>query len=259
MEGWLEGVIGTISPIALALVAGSTFLAGFLRGFVGFGGALVVIMVLSAVLGPLAAVAVAALTGLPSMMQLLPNAFRFSDRAFTIPFGLATFVAAPFGTLILVSIAPELMRMAISSFVLAMVAMLYWDWRPRRTPGWIAMLGAGATAGLVQGSAGIGGPPAVVVALSRPGEAQQQRANVLGAVASLNLCSLIPLWYHDLFTLQVIIVSLMLIPLYSLATWFGARYFSRGGHKHYRIAALLTLAAIGVVTLLLAIQDFVGN
>ena len=135
--------------------------------------------------------------------------------------------------------------------------MLDCDWRPKRTPGRTASFGAVVVAGLVQGSAGIGGPPAVAFALSRPGTAQQQRANVLGALVSLTLCSPGPPWYHGLFSRQAIVIGLMLIPVYSAATWIGARYFSRGGHRHFRNAALLALAAIGIITLAMAVQDYV--
>ena len=259
MVNILEGLIGTASALDLALFAGAALLAGFLRGFVGFGGALVVIMVLATIFGPRDAVAIAALSGLPSMFQLLPNAARFSDRAFVIPFGLAVFAAAPIGTLVLVAVAPELMRMTISGFVLVMVAMLHRNWQPPGAAGMAAALGTGIAAGLVQGSAGVGGPLAVAIALSRPGTAQQQRANVLGALVSLSLCSLVPLWYHGLFTRQVVVASLLLVPLYSGATWFGARYFSRGGHRYFRNAALLTLAGIGIVTLTLAIRDYMAE
>jgi uncharacterized membrane protein YfcA len=253
----MPGVLSEpVSYPGLALIVGTVLLAGFLRGFVGFGAALVIVMVVSLVLGPLVAVPIASLTGLPAMFQLLPNAIRFSERSFVVPFGLATFLAAPLGTWVLVSVEPAAMKIGISAFVLVMVAMLYRDWRPVRRPGPAVLLGAGAVAGLVQGSAGVGGPPAVAVALSRPGTAQQQRANVIGAVTALSLCSLIPLWYHGLFTRDVIVVSVALVPVYVGATWVGTRFFSLRGHRHYRNAALLTLAVIGVLTLALAVREY---
>ena len=95
-----------------------------------------------------------------------------------------------------------------------------------------------------------------MVALSRPGAPQQQRANVIGAVTALSLCSLAPLWYYGLFTRDVIFISIAIIPFYTGSTWVGARFFSHQGHRHFRNAALLALAAIGFVTLGLAVRDF---
>ncbi len=241
----------------LILVAVVVLMAGFLRGFVGFGSSLVIVMVLSMVLGPHAAVPIASLSGLPVMLQLLPTAIRHAERPFVIPFGLATFVAAPLGTWILISLDPAIMKMAISTFVLAMAVMLYRGWRLTRRPSRAMLLGAGIGAGLVQGSAGVGGPPAVVIALSRPGAPQQQRANVIGAVSALSLCSVPSLWYYGLYTREVIVISLVLFPFYAGTTWLGARFFSGRGHGHFRNAALLTLAVASLVTLSLAIRDYV--
>ena len=259
MDGWLQEFVGTASATALAMAAVSAFAAGFLRGFVGFGGALVIIMVLGTVLGPQLAVAAASVSGIVSMLQLMPEAVRQSEKPFVVPFGLATFIAAPFGTLVLVAIAPEPMRMVISALVLLMVAMLYGNWRPASLPGTAANFGAGIAAGLVQGSTGIAGPLAVAVTLARPGTARQQRANVLGALVSLTLCSLAPLWYHGLITQQAIVIGLLLTPIYSFATWVGAKYFSRGGDRYFRNAALAALAVIGVATLSLAVRDYMAG
>ena len=62
----------------LAVATAATFVGGFIRGFVGFGGALVSILVISLLLGPKAAVAIATLAGLPAMFQILPAAIRHS-------------------------------------------------------------------------------------------------------------------------------------------------------------------------------------
>lgn len=259
MSDAIVSLIGPISGSQLALVAIGVFAAGFLRGFVGFGGALVIILILSAVFGPLTAVPVAAVSGLPTTLQLLPSAIRDADRSFVLPFGLATFAAAPLGTLVLVSLDPAVMKIAISLFVLAMVAMLHTGWRPAVAVGRTAAVGFGAAAGLVQGSAGVGGPPAVAIALARSGTPRQQRANVIGAVTSLAVCSLVPLWYHGLFTREVMILGLLLIPLYVFSTWLGTRFFTERGQRHFRNAALLALAVIGIVTLGLAVRGYLGR
>ena len=114
-------------------------------------------------------------------------------------------------------------------------------------------------AGLVQGAAGVGGPPVVALVLSRPGDAETQRANVIGTVSALALSSPVPLWYYGLFTPSVLILSLVLFPLFTLSVWAGARFFSGGGQRHFRGAALLMLAVIGMITLGLAVQDYIAR
>lgn len=254
-----EVLIGPLSAVELTVVAVAVLLAGFVRGFVGFGAALIIVMVFSVVFGPQVAVPVANFAGLPATVQLLPTAVREAERPFVLPFCFGTFVAAPLGVWILIAIDPSVMRMVISAFVLTMVLILYRGWRLARRPGKTLLAGAGAAAGFVQASAGVSGPMAVAVALSRPGTAHQQRANVIGTLTALNLCALVPFWYHGLFTRDVILISVMIVPFYSLAIWAGARFFSDRGHRHFRIAALAALAVIGVVTMALAVRDYLAG
>jgi uncharacterized membrane protein YfcA len=216
------------------------------------------ILAVSAFIGPREAVAIAALSGLPPMLQLLPAAIRSAERPFVVPFGLATFIGAPLGTWMLVSIEPELMKIAIALFVLAMVGLLARGIRLSFGDGPLGYAGAGAITGWIQGIAGVGGPPSVALALARGGEPAQQRANVIGAVTALNFCTLVPLWWHGLFTREVIVMGLLFIPLYSAGTWLGQRYFSEQGQRHYRKAALLALAGIGVLTLAKALWDYLA-
>ena len=259
MPEFFEPVFGSVSHTTLATVAGLVLLAGFIRGFVGFGAALIIVMVLSVVFGPVAAVPAANLAGLPATFQLLPSAIRHGERSFVVPFGLASFLFAPIGVLVLVSLDPAIIRMTISVFVLAMLVLLYRGWRLSRHPGAITLAGTGATAGFVQGATSASGPLAVVLALSRSGTAVQQRANVIGAVTSLNICAMVPFWYQGLFTREVLIISLVIMPLYSFAIWVGARFFTERGQRHFRNAALLTLAVIGAATLALAVRDYLAG
>ena len=255
----LGTLLTPLSALELILVVLTMLAAGFLRGFVGFGGAVLVIMVLSAVFGPLVAVPIAVLTGLPSTLQLLPVAVRESERRFVVPIGLASFLAAPFGTLVLVLTDPAVMKMVISVLVLGMVALLYRGWRFAGDSA-VMLFGAGTVVGLIQGAAGVGGPPVVAVALSRPGTPERQRANVIGAVTALAMCSFPALWYHGLFTADVLLLSLVLFAFYGSTTWIGARYFATGGGRdNYRNAALLALAVIGVITLGMAARDFLAG
>ena len=261
MPAWLYDLIGQASGVTFSQVGLLAFvtalIAGYVRGFVGFGSSLIIVMVLSVVVGPPAAVGIAGLSGVAIVVQLLPNAVRYAERPFVVPFGLSTFLAAPIGTWVLVIADPAAMRILISLFVLMMVAMLYRDWRPRRADAPGFLLSAGFVAGAVQGASGVGGPPAVAIALAREGTAQTQRANVIGATSALTLCGLPALWYNGVLTREVVVISLVSIPFYMVGTWLGAVFFNQYGNRHFRNAALLSLAIVGVLTLLLATRDYV--
>jgi uncharacterized membrane protein YfcA len=247
-----------LSP-AFGLVAIAAFIGGFLRGFIGFGGALVSVPVLSVVFGPLAAVPISNVIGFPVLFQLLPAAMRDGERGIILPISIGILLATPIGCVLLVSINPNLMKIVISTLVLLMVLILARNWRLSGSVNRGILLAAGAVGGLIQGSAGIGGPPLVAVALSRPGPARNQRGNVLGAITTVSVSSILPLWYFGLFTSEVLVIGLILMPIYSGAAWIGARYFSGEGQRHYRRVALTILALIGVVTLAVAVNSYLSE
>ena len=252
----MADIFGVPLDARLAVVCAAIFIGGFMRGFVGFGAALVTIPVLSLAYEPRLAVAAMTVVGIPTLLQLLPEAIRTSERKIVMPISLAILATTPFGTWALVNTSPALMKIVISSLVILMVAMLARGWRLEREVSRHILIGAGVAGGLIQGVAGIGGPPVVAVALSRAGSATQQRGNVLALMTAISLSSLAPMLYFGLFTKQAIVTGLLLLPVYGGSILLGSRYFAYGGARHFRRAAMATLALIGIATLLASIRDY---
>ncbi len=240
----------------LMAIVSAVFVGGFLRGFVGFGAALVIVPVLTLTMGPHLAVAIASIVGLPAIIQLLPEAIRHGERKVVFPVACAIFLAAPCGAWLLVSIDPAVMKIVISVLVVLMVAMLAFGWTFKGKPSLTTLLAAGVAGGLLQGSSGMGGPPVVAVALARAGEPRQQRGNVLALMTALALSAVLPLTYYGLFTGKALAMGILLIPINILATALGSRTFAHGGSRHYRNAALGTLGLIGVTTLVVSIERY---
>ena len=245
-----------VSAAGLAVAGGAAVTGGLVRGFTGFGGALVMVPVLSLVLGPGAALAAVCASGAPVILQLLPAALRHAERAFVLPFAAGAFAAAPAGVWVLVAVPPSAMKVAISLAVLAMTAAMARGWRFPAQAGRGLMAALGVAAGLVQGASGVGGPPAVAAALARRGPPETQRGNVIGAVSALGLCAAVPYWLHGLFTVEAFAVAAAILPAYLVSTWIGIRLFARRGKAWYRQAALTVLAAVGLVTLAFALSDY---
>lgn len=250
----LDTILGLVDA-KLAVVVASAALGGFMRGFVGFGTALVTVPVLSLAFGPKMGIAISSVMGIPTLLQLLPEAIRESERKIVVPVGLATLAATPIGSWVLVTLSPGVMKIVISALVIGMTAMLARGWTMKSAVSLPILLASGAAGGLVQGAAGMGGPPVVAMALSRPGNIKAQRGNVLGLMTAVALSSLPPLIWYGLYTREAIIIGLMLVPVSLFTTALGARYFARGGQQYYRRAALATLAVVGLATLIIALKD----
>ncbi len=259
LEDWTRPFLDIAIDGRLGLVIAAIALAGFIRGFVGFGAALIIVPVLSLTYGPHIAIPALTVMGLPSTLQLLPDAIRHSERSVVLPMTLAIFLALPLGTWVLVSVDPNLMKIVISALVVLMVAFLANGGQLTEKVSRSILLFAGAAGGLVQGAAGMGGPPVVAIALARSGTPEQQRGNVLAVIAALLFASVPSLFYFDLLTPEAVAYGLILLPPNLLATWIGSRFFSGAGRDHFRNVALIVLAIIGLTTFAVAVWDVVGQ
>ncbi len=252
LDNWLGQALEGQASLQYGMIAMAVFGAGFLRGFLGFGAALVTVPIISIVLGPRLAVPIVSVMALPSTLQLLPDAIRHSERRIVLPISAAIFFAAPFGTWVLATVDPGLMKITISVLVIVMVLFLLAGWELKKDVRLEMLLVAGSLGGLVQGASGMGGPPAVAVALSRLGPPESQRGNVLAVMTAITLSSWPPLYYFGLLVVEALWTGIILFPLYSLATWVGGRYFTHQGRSHFRPAALVVLAVIGIGTFIAA-------
>lgn len=251
-----------LEPFGLALDASfaiavlAVCVGGFLRGFVGFGAAMIVVPTLSLLYGPAVAIPAGVLLSLPASLQLLPTAIRESEPAIVLPVAVSVFAAAPAGVALLVLLDPQLVKIFISALVVLMVVFLARGWQLPPNPGWPLLCGAGLAGGAIQGVAGVGGPPVVAVALARGGGPRQQRANVVGVMTAVALSAFGPLWWFDVFSARSVVLGALLIPVNALATWIGMRFFAGKGRALFRTAALVVLGLVGLSTLTIAVMDY---
>src|SRR5713226_8943824 len=115
----------TFSFLIAAIVAA---FAGMVRGFSGFGAAMVMTPAFSALCGPAIGIALCLLLEIAVALPLLPRAVKYVDWHRIGVILLAAIVGAPLGNLVLTQVAPEPMRWAISAIVLTAVALLASGW-----------------------------------------------------------------------------------------------------------------------------------
>ncbi|HEV7721307.1 MAG TPA: sulfite exporter TauE/SafE family protein [Iamia sp.] len=178
-----------MSVWVLVGVAGSVALAAGAQQLVGFGFALMAMPLLSALVGPRDAVALAALASLAGGTAM---AWRLRDRVarpvlrrlvIGAVFGL------PLGVLTLGNVPETPLRIAVAGAVLVMVVVLVAGLRmadesPRTE------VGAGFVSGAMGAAIGIGGPPVVLVLQAARMEQHPFRATTVTFFALCNVATL---------------------------------------------------------------------
>ena len=238
------GLIGCALTIALG---------GFLRGFLGFGAALLMVPILSSILTPAVGLVIMYLVEVPTVLYLMPPALKKGNVKIVFPMILALMVTIPIGFYFVVSLNPETIRIVISVMVILMVALLASGWKPKGDINLTTMIMGGGFSGLVNGAAGVGGRPFVTVLMARNDAAEITRSNIIITMGCMSLLTTLTQFFYGMMTINLVIVSAFAFPIYIGFTWLGARYFNKSGSGYFRKAALFMLILIALITIIINI------
>jgi uncharacterized membrane protein YfcA len=151
-EAFLTVLADPRFPFAVAI----SILAGVVRGFSGFGSALIFVPLMSAVYGPQVAAPAFVVIDLAVGLFFAPRVWRDADFRQILPLAATAILAAQFGTLILLHSEPTALRWAISVLVAAVVILLASGWRYYGRPVLAITILVGIVAGLMDRSLSTG-------------------------------------------------------------------------------------------------------
>ena len=219
----LADILTTVdwSDARLYAVAAVAILAGFVRGFSGFGAGMVFIPAASAIYDPIVAIVLLFLIDTAASAPILPPHFRNCRWREVGPMAAAASLAFPFWLLFLLSVDPVATRWVLSGFILIATAAMASGLRYKGEPRIGQTFAVGLAMGFLSGAIGLGGPLIVLFWLGGPERAA--RVRIIGALA--------------------------LMPLYAGAMALGSGVFDRSTDESYRRAALALCAAIALATM----------
>lgn len=236
---------GTTFIAMMAIV----YVAGVIRGFTGFGSALLAVPALAVLFGPMQAVVIGGLIEVPVSLALLPLALREAERKTILPM-LGMFVLfVPLGTFFLTIIDPVYAKVVISLFVLTGVGLMSQQSRVANIFSPKANLLVGAISGTSQGMTGIAGPLFATALLARDEGASRTRANISALAGGIIFLSVTSYWVFGLITIQTIVYAVLASPAILLGLWTGSILFRRLAHRNLRGVILLFLALTALATL----------
>jgi uncharacterized membrane protein YfcA len=223
-------------PVSLA--------AGFIRGFAGFGGPLVMLPILNQFLVPAASMWVMMWVDLLVNVRLLPEARKEASRPVLLPLVAGTIVAMPVGVKLMAGSDPASMKRVIGAAVLVAALLLLSGWRYSGNPRSATWIGAGLLSGVVMGATSL----AVTVALFLSADRQsvaQSRANFIVWVFIATVALLILLVAQGALQTGYLEMICVLAPLYLIGTVAGAYFQGRAPEHLVRRFVLLLAATIG--------------
>ena len=238
-----------MNSVALVLAA-SALAAGLIKGFTGFGGALVMAPLFTLVLNPRETLGVVVAVNVATAWQLYAPSWRTMQRAVVLPMALACALATPIGVAAIVLVAPAFGRRLIGVAVLASGLALLSGWRRHGAPRLLGTLAVGAVGGILNGLAGIGGPPAALWLLAGREGASRDRAGLIVYVALTQAAAAAVAAVAGALDIGALESALWLAPLYVAGTYAGAHLFTLAPEKVVRIAAIAMIVGLGGVAVL---------
>ena len=225
-------------------------IGGVLRGFLGFGPALLTIPMLAYIYSPTEALVIHIIMEIPSTVFLLPTALKYSDKRAILPIFLAMVSFIPVGMYLVVILDPEIIRRTISIIVLVLVAMLSSGLDLKSFIGLKSMILSGMIGGFIQGIAGIGGAPIVTILLARNDSEDVSRGNILFLMGAIVVFSIISQSLYGLMSLELITIGFFASPVYITATYLGSKFYFSKGKNFFKKVALVFLSIIAITTLI---------
>jgi uncharacterized membrane protein YfcA len=246
----ITGALDDALDGGFAVAALVALISGVLHGYTGFGGALMMVPLLTLLWGPVPAMASTHLIAVFATAQLYPAAARAARWRELAPILLATLAATPLGVLLVYTLDPALIRLGMGAFILAFAGLTLAGWRYRGPRGRGAGLLVGAVAGGVNGAAGVGGPPLALYFVSAPEPAAVQRANIILGVGAIIVTAIAALAAAGAYDAPLTVRAILLAPFYAAGVWLGVRLFAHAPSRYFRRIALILLMASGLAVIL---------
>lgn len=238
-----------LGPGALAWLAVACLVAGFVRGYSGFGFSAMLIAAAGLVTNPLNFVAVVVILETVMSLQHARGAGPDVDwkRVRWLLGGAA--VGLPLGLWILTGVSEDTARAVISAYVLMMCGVLLAGWRLRaEARGGTANGALGLVSGLAN-APGMGGLPVAAFFAAQPMPAAVFRATLIAYFPLLDLYSAPLYWLAGLVTWDTLWAALFALPVTLFGNWLGGRHFFGTDPKEFRKLAIVLLAGLATLGL----------
>ena len=236
-------------PRMIVLTGATALVAGVVRGFSGFGGPALMVLVLTQLYSPLSVLTKVMVIDTVSYLLLVPSAAREFNRRVIAIVTVATLAGLPVGTYLLIETDPVVMKRTIAGVAAVCVAAMLLGLRFRASPPVAVEVAVGLLAGVVLGATYIAFI-AIIFFFSLPASGAESRANavywssILSCVLIATHLALGNITVDDLWRAALVGIA------YLVGTSAGVRWFRRAGERGFRQAVLwllLGLAAIGLV------------
>lgn len=237
---------GAVTIEGLPWLIAAAFVAGTVRGFSGFGTALIYLPVAGRFIDPIWAILTLSVMDMFGPLPHVRGAIKSGHPRDVMRLWIGTVLALPVGLMVLYAVDPNVFRYAVSFITLGMVAALALGLRYHGAVTPPMVYGIGGAAGFLGGVAGLPGPPVILFYMASPHGARVVRANMMVYLLGFDLLLMGVLAVQGRLVPDPLIIGAVLAVPNILGNLVGARIFDPAREGLYRWVAygIITASAI---------------
>jgi len=230
---------------------GVTLVAGLMRGFAGFGSAMLMAPIFAILFGSAEMVVTIVAIELVVSLQLFPQVRHHADWKTLAPMSIAACAAMPLGVWALASVDKGTIVTAVSAIIVAFVLLMWTGWKYRGRRSAAASVAVGAASGAMMATTSVGGPPVLLYLLSGGDPPVVNRANIVTYYFLTQFLLIAIVLASGVAGWDALARAVVLFPVMVLGAWAGGRLFhGLASERLYRNVALGILFATGMFGLL---------
>ena len=227
----------------LILLSGACFLAATVRGFAGFGTAMVYLPLAAQVLTPFQAITTLVVFDLIGPLPLVRRAVRDCETRDLRRLVTGLVLALPLGLYALTRLPPEIFRYGVSMIALTLLVFLISGIRYNGPMSPRLIYGTGAMSGFLQGVAGLPGPPVILLYMASTLPVRTIRATTFLFLMATDVALLPLLAVFGRLDVSALLLGAALVVPNMLGSILGGWLFRPSLEHVYRWLAYVIIAA----------------
>ena len=224
-------------------------LSGFIQGTTSFGFSLIALPLLGIMLSLKLVVPLLVIFSLFMNSIILYNLRSHVDLKRILILIGSSIIATPIGAYLLISIDENVLKLFVGIIVVLSAIIFKLGFNIQVKNEKLAFIPVGIISGLLNGSVSLSGPPIILFLTNQKTEKQVFRATLTSFFWILNIATVIVFFYNGLINLEVLNLSIKLIPALIIGLFFGIKLGDRIQEKTFQNATIILLFCMGSLSI----------
>jgi uncharacterized membrane protein YfcA len=237
-----EGLNTVWATDGLLWIGFAAFVAGLVRGFTGFGTAMIFLPVAGQLLPPITALTVLTVMDFFGPILLVSKAFKDARKSDLIRLLVPMALVLPFALWLLSYADPKIFRYLISLLAICLLVCLVFGIQYKGKVTSPMLFSIGTFSGLTGGFLGMPGPPVILFYMAGPYRAAVVRANTLLFLFSFDVLFITIIYISGFMILEAVFIGLAMVFPIVAGNLVGAMFFNPEKERIYRFATFCIIA-----------------